>query len=329
MNVDFHAHALVPEILSDRGPVDWRPAIVPHESGGYLVQNAYHTNGPVFNPMVEPDQIIAARQAVGIDLTVLCTPPHAFFYELSPTEGASAIQNDGMARVVAEHSQHLAGLGTLPMQDVPLAAKELERVMTDLGLSGVQIGSNINGEELGNECFRPFWEAAEALGAVVLIHPSFSDSLGGERTKAYDLRRLMGNLLETAHAVAHLIFSGVLEAFPDLKIVLAHGGGVLPYLVGRLDHGYQVRTKPKRHITHPPSAYLGVFYYDTITHYGPALQYLIDLVSVERVLLGSDYPFDMGYDQPVEFVNQLPALSQADRERIVGGNALQLLGRAG
>jgi aminocarboxymuconate-semialdehyde decarboxylase len=327
MNVDFHAHALVPDVLSGSGPEDWRPAIVPHESGGYFVQNAYHTNGPIFNPMVEPDQIIATRQAASIDLTVICTPPHAFFYELAPTEGASTVQNDGLSRVVAEHQRHLAGLGTLPLQDVVLAVKELERVMTDLGLSGVEIASNINGEDLGSERFRPFWEAAEALGAVVFIHPAFSGSIGGERMKAYDLRRIMGNLMETAQAAAHLIFSGILEAFPDLKIVLAHGGGVLPYLVGRLDHGYQVRTKPKENITRLPSTYLRMFYYDTITHYGPALRYLIDLVGVDHVLLGSDYPFDMGYDRPVEFVDRLPGLSQLDRERILGSNALRLLGR--
>jgi aminocarboxymuconate-semialdehyde decarboxylase len=328
VNVDFHAHTLVPDILSEGEPRDWRPAIVPDEGGGYFVRNAYQANGPIFHPMVEADRMIAMRQAAGIDLTVVCAPPHAFFYEVAPAERASELQNDGLSRMVAEHPRHLAGLGTLPLQDVPRAVKELERVMNELGLSGVEIASNINGEDLGSQHFRPFWEAVEALGAVVLIHPAFSGSIGGERMQVYDLRRMMGNLIETAVAAAHLIFSGVLESYPDLKIVLAHGGGVLPYLVGRLDHGYQVRAKPKENITRRPSAYLRMFYYDTITHYGPALQYLLDLVGADHVVLGSDYPYDMGYERPVEFVDRLPGLSQADQEKILAGNALRLLGRS-
>jgi len=328
VNVDFHAHALVPDILSERGPVDWRPAIIPDASGGYLVQSAYHTNGPIFYPMVDVDEIVAAREAAGIDLTVLCITPDTFLYNLPAAEGVSAVQNDGLARMVSENPAHLAGLGTLPMQDEALAVKELERVVVQLGLPGVQIASNVNGVELGDERFRPFWEAAESLGAVVFIHPSFSHSLGGDRMKTFDLRRLMGNLMETAQAAAHIIFSGVLESYPRSRIVLAHGGGVLPYLVGRLDRGHQVRTSPRRHITRPPSVYLRMFYYDTITHHAPALQYLIDLVGVDQIVMGSDYPFDMGYERPIEGVDALDGLDQTARAKILGGNALRLLGRA-
>ena len=329
MPVDFHAHVLAREILSDIGPADWRPAIEPQPSGGYMVHNAQHINGPMFLPMVDPAEIIAKRREVGIDLTVVSPPPDAFFYELAPAENASQLQNDGLARMVADHPQHLAALGTLPLQDVPLAVKELERVMTELHLVGVEIASNINGTELGDPRFRAFWEAAAALGAVVLVHPSFFQSLGGDRLKPYDLRRLMGNLLETACAAAHLIFSGTLEAYPQLKIVLVHGGGVLPYLVGRLDHGYGVRAKAREKLPNLPSSYVRRFYYDTVTHYAPALQYLVDLVGADHVVLGSDYPFDMGDEHQVEFVNQVPGFRQAERDQILSGTALRLLGRAG
>lgn len=328
MPIDFHAHALAREIVSDRGPVDWRPAIEPLAGGGYMVHSARHTNGPILLPMVDPTEIIAMRLSVGIDLTVLSPPPDAFFYDLSPSEGASQTQNDGLARAVAEHPQHLAALGTLPLQDVHLAVKELERVMTELRLAGVEIASNINGMELGDERLRPFWEAAEALGAVVMVHPSFFQSLGGERLAPYDLRRLMGNLLETACAAAHIVFSGTLEAYPRLKILLVHGGGVIPYLVGRLDHGYGVRSNARKRIPHLPSTYVKRFYYDTVTHYGPALRYLLDLVGAERVVLGSDYPFDMGDEHQVEFVNNLPGIAQADREQILAGTAGRLLAGA-
>ncbi len=328
MHIDFHAHVLAREILSGRGPVDWRPVIVPQANGGYMVQNAQHINGPMFLPMVDPAEIIARRREIGIDLTVVSPPPDAFFYELAPSENASQLQNDGLARMVADHPQHLAALGTLPLQDVPLAVKELERVMAELRLVGVEISSNINGAELGDPRFSPFWEAAEALGAVVLVHPSFFQSLGGDRLKPYDLRRLMGNLLETACAAAHLVFSGTLEAYPELKIILVHGGGVLPYLVGRLDHGYRVRSQAREKLPHLPSSYVTRFYYDTVTHYAPALQYLVNLVGADHVVLGSDYPFDMGDEHQVDFVNGIPGLSQANRDQILSGTALRLLGTA-
>lgn len=330
MNVDIHAHTLASGILADHGPELWRPAIIPHESGGYLIKNPSFTNGPVLRDIVEPDQIVAEMQAANVDLAVLSTPPFGLFYHLPPAEGehASIIQNDGLAEAVTKYPQCLAGLGTVPLQDVPRAISELERVMTDLKLSGVEIGSSINGEDLGHDHYFPFWEAVEALGAVVLVHPVMFDHIGRDRMTAYYLRNLLGNPMETTQFAAHLIFSGVLEVFPRLKIVLSHAGGVLPYLRGRLERGYQLRAEPKQNITRPPSEYLGMFYYDTITHYGPTLQYLIDLVGADHVLLGSDYPFDMGYEQPVEFLNQLPELSPGDREKITGGNALRLLGRA-
>jgi aminocarboxymuconate-semialdehyde decarboxylase len=329
MKIDIHAHMLVPEILADRGPEDWRSEVVPSPGGGYLVRNKDFVNGPAFKKIVEADQIEAAMLQAGLDMAVLSTPPYAFYYDLPAAEGerASMIQNDGLAKAVAAHSQHLAGLGTLPMQDVPMAVKELERVMNNLKLPGVEISSNVNGEDLGCDKYRPFWEAAEGLEAVVFIHPAFFQQMGNDRMNGYYLKNLLGNPMETTVFAAHMIFSGMLEYYPGLKIVLAHAGGVLPYLRGRLEHGFQMRPEPKQSISRPPSEYLGMFYYDIITHYTPTLQYLVELVGAEHVVLGSDYPFDMGYDRPVEVVEQLTSLSQAERELIEGGNALRLLSK--
>jgi len=327
MKVDIHAHILVPEILADQGPEDWRPEVVPQPSGGYLVRNKNFVNGPAFKKIVEADQIEAVMLKAGLDLAVLSTPPYAFYYDLPVAEGerASKIQNDGLAKVVANHSKHLAGLGTLPMQDVPIAVKELTRVITNLHLSGVELSSNMNGEDFGCDKYRPFWEAAEALGAVVFIHPAFFQQMGHDRMNGYYLKNLLGNPMETTVFAAHMIFSGMLEDYPGLKIVLAHAGGVLPYLRGRLEHGYEMRPEPKRCISKPPSEYLGMFYYDIITHFAPTLQYLVDLVGADHVVLGSDYPFDMGYDNPIEVIEQLPGLTSVERELIEGGNALRLL----
>ena len=327
MRVDIHAHILVPEILASHGPEAWRPAEEPQPGGGYLIRSKDFVNGPAFKKIIQADEIERSTVESGVDLTVLCTPPYAFYYELDAWEcvHACTIQNDGLAKAVREHPKHLAGLGTLPMQNVPLAVKELERVMTGLKLSGVELASHVNGEDLGSEKYRPFWEAAESLGAVVFIHPAFFQQLGTDRMNGYYLKNLLGNPMETTLFAAHMIFSGMLEDYPKLKIILAHAGGVLPYLRGRLEHGYQVRNEPKKHISKPPSAYLGLFYYDIITHYVPTLRFLVDMVGADHVMLGTDYPFDMGYDDPVDVVDQIPDLSPEERDLIMGGNALRIL----
>lgn len=330
MTVDIHAHILVKEILAGSGPEPWRPAIVPAGDTGYLVKGRNFTNGPAFRAIVEPERITAAMQAAKVDLAVLSTPPYAFFYDLPAAEGerANVVQNDGLARAVGSDPRHLAGLGSLPLQDVALAVRELHRIMSELGLSGVEIGSNVNGEDPGSDTYLPFWEAAEDLGAIVFVHPSYFCQLGSDRMADYYLRNLLGNPMETALFAAHLIFSGILERFPELKVVLAHAGGALPCLLGRLEHGYQARAEPKLRISKPPSAFLGNFYFDTITHSATSLEFVIKLAGADHVLLGSDYPYDMGYECPVDIVDQLTGLSPADRERILSGNALRLLGRA-
>ncbi|RPI34347.1 MAG: amidohydrolase [Chloroflexota bacterium] len=327
MVIDIHAHILVPEVLADRGPEPWRPAILSYPSGGYLVKNNQFTNGPVFKSIYQPDEIVASLQAAGVDYAALSTPPYAFFYDLPPAEGlhACAIQNDGLAEAVARRPAHIGGLGTLPMQDVRLAVRELERLRGDLKLAGVEIASHINGNDLGNEVYLPFWEAIESLDAVVFVHPAYFDQAGSERMSGYYLKNLLGNPMETTIFAAHIIFSGVLERFPRLKVVLAHAGGVLPYLRGRLEHGYTVRPEPRKKIPRPPGEDLKMFYYDTITHYAPTLQYLVDLVGADHVLLGSDYPFDMGYERPAEIVHSLERLNDEQKDLILGGNARRLL----
>lgn len=327
MVIDIHAHILVPHILSDRGSEPWRPAIVTDSGAGYFVKNNQFKNGPAFKPIYNPAGIVEEMQAMGVDCAVLSTPPYAFFYDLPLEEGrkASMIQNDGLAEIIDQHPDSITGLGTLPMQDVNGAVKELERVIKELRLPGVEIASNANRVDLGNDSYRPFWEAVEDLDALVFVHPAYFEQIGGQRMGVYYLRNLLGNPMETTLFAAHLIFSGVLEDHPGLKIVLAHAGGALPYLRGRLDHGYKVRPEPKQRISRPPSEYLKLFYYDTITHYAPTLQYLIELVGADHILLGSDYPFDMGYDRPLDIIDQVEGLSQGDKELIAGGNAQRLL----
>lgn len=162
------------------------------------------------------------------------------------------------------------------------------------------------------------------MGAFIEIHPV--SGLGGPTTKEYYLWNAYANPAETALTAAHMILSGLLEEHPNLKICLFHGGGHLPYQIGRLDRAYEMRPEARQKISAPPSTYLKKFYFDTITHSGPALSYLIDLVGVEQVMLGSDYPFDMGDERPTVLIEQLPGLSQADKQAILGGNARRVLG---
>ncbi len=325
MIIDIHAHIIVPEITRDAAPADeWRPK-VSRENGKQFVEfGGKRLSSPV-REFVDIETILAEQDKAGVDVVVLTPWSSLFRYDadLETSLQANRIQNDALAKIVAGHGQRVAALGTVPLQDSDAAVAELKRVMNELGLLGVEIGTNVNGTYLGDPQFRPFWAAAEELEAVIEIHPV--TGLGGPVKREYYLWNAYANPAETALTAAHMIMSGLLEEYPNLKICLFHGGGHLPYQIGRLDRAFEVRPEARQKISAPPSTYLKKFYFDTVTHSGLALSYLIDLVGVEQVLLGSDYPFDMGYERPAELVEQLPGLSQADKQAILGGNAQRLL----
>lgn len=231
--------------------------------------------------------------------------------------------NDSMAQAHTAYPDRFVGLATLPMQDPARAAEEVGRAARLPGIRGVYLGTNVNGRELGDPAFTPVFERIHALGLPVFLHPL--NVVGAQRLAPYYLGNLLGNPFDTAIAAAHLIFAGVLDRFPRLTVCLPHAGGALPYLIGRLDRGRKVR-RELGHMKRPPSAYLRRFTYDTISHAPASLRYLIDLVGADRVMIGSDYCFDMGYERPVEVVTRLAGLSRADQARILGGTAARLLG---
>jgi aminocarboxymuconate-semialdehyde decarboxylase len=212
-------------------------------------------------------------------------------------------------------------LATLPMQDPDAAVNEVNRAVTELGCRGIYLGTNIRGKELSDPSFLPVFERIHALGMPIFLHPL--NVIGVQRLTSYYLHNLLGNPFDTAVAAANLIFSGVLDRFPKLTVCLPHAGGALPYLIGRLNRGWKVRPECKA-LKKPPSSYMRRFTYDTISHAPESLSYLIDLVGVDRVMLGSDYCFDMGYEQPVKVVTALK-LSPADQEKILSANAARLL----
>lgn len=231
--------------------------------------------------------------------------------------------NEALAQLAVKYPERVVALGTVPMQEPDLAAEELVR-LARLGLRGVMVGPSVRGVYLGDERFRPFWAMCQALGLVVFIHPM---DIGRPELRPYHLSNLFGNPVETGLCAAYLIFSGVMDAYPNLKVLLAHGGGVLPWLRGRFNRGFHVRPETRGKLEKAPGEYLADFYYDTVTHDPTILRFLVELVGPERVVLGSDYPFDMGDDSPVETVKQAGLGVETER-LILAENFERLFGPA-
>ncbi len=324
MMIDTHAHIIVPEILREAKPAEeWRPHVI-WENGKQFVEYGPKRIGSATREFVQIEKILDEMTKSGVDAVLLCPWVSLVRYEATPEESLAAcqVQNDALSSLVKKYSKRIVALGMIPLQDVPLAIKELERLMKS-GLKGVEIGTHVNGVYPGDARFRPFWEACESLGALVFIHPV--EGGGRAELRDYYMWNVIGNPMETTVAAGHLILSGVMDAYPRLKILLAHGGGALPYLHGRLDRGFQQRPEINKVISRPPTEYLKQFYFDTITHDPVVLKSLVDFVGADHVLPGSDYPFDMGNENPVDLVHSAN-LGTENEKMILSENASRLLG---
>ena len=270
------------------------------------------------------DRRLADMDATGVDVHLLSATPQTYMYneDASLAAAAAVIQNDQMAKHIAAHPTRFLGIATLPIQDPKRAADELKRVMTKLGLKGAMIGSNAMGKNLDDPSFEPLWATANELGAFMFIHPN--NVAGADRLKSYYLRNLIGNPLDTTIAAASLYFGGVLDKYPKMTVMLAHGGGFTPYQAARWEHGWRVRPEPHKNIAQEPKNIAGRFFYDTILHSDRTLEMMIDLVGVDHVMLGSDYPYDMAMLDCVAHVRALK-ISDADKDTILGGHAEALL----
>jgi aminocarboxymuconate-semialdehyde decarboxylase len=326
--IDCHAHFLPDdfvESLRRRGLIEARKGEgvldLDRSVCGYA---APVTRLPYFPLLYDLDARAALAEQQGIDRQILCLPPFYFAYGAAPEDGAAICRdgNDTLAAVAARNPGRFAAFATVPLQSPHAAVAELRRAVNELGMWGAEIGSSVAGAPLDDRSLDVFWAACCELGVPVFMHPHHE--LGGERAVAYYLGNLFGNPSETALIAARLIFAGVFERFPQLTMVLAHGGGTLAYIAGRLDHGYRVRPETKT-IPKPPSAYLSQLYFDTVTHDDALLAYLVNRVSPRRVVVGTDRPFDMGLDDPRGAVARIPGLSENERAAILGGNARALL----
>lgn len=325
MIIDVHAH-YVPRSFLEAIEKEGAPygASLRRDGGNPTILLAGRPYGPITRHYYETKPRLAEMDKAGVDMQVLSlNPPMVYWADAGLGTRLARLYNDELAATVAGRPDRLAGLATVPLQDVPAAVAELERAIRQLGLRGVYIGSNVCGKELDHPDLLPFFAQAEALRAPVFIHPI--DVLGGERLGSYYLHNGLGNPFDTAVAAARLIFGGILDRFPRLQVCLAHAGGALPYLIGRLDRVYRVRKEAREKVRRPPSTYLRRLYYDTITHHGPALRYLVGLMGADRVAMGSDYRFDMGLSDPAGPVRAVRQLSRTDRFAILGGVAARLL----
>jgi aminocarboxymuconate-semialdehyde decarboxylase len=324
--IDSHVHILIPEAAAYVEP--YLDATVNPQmffaSPETTALNAKQQRDRRPN-LLDIDLRLADMDEAGIDMQVVMPPPPQCTYSVPVDIGikASRMVNEGMAAFAARRPDRFAALGTVPMQDGHAAAEELERGMRELGLKGVEILTNINGTEISEPAYAPFWAKAEELGAVVLLHPlGFTE---GKRLGRSYFSNIIANPLDTTLALHCLILDGVLERHPGLKILAAHGGGYLPSYSGRLDHAWGARSDVHGALPKPPSYYLKKIYFDSIVFTPHQLKYLVEVFGAGQVLLGTDYPYDMAEHNPIGHIASA-GLGEAAFEAIAGGNARKLFG---
>ncbi|MEN3370650.1 MAG: aminocarboxymuconate-semialdehyde decarboxylase [Verrucomicrobiota bacterium] len=343
MKIDLHTHIL---------PREWPDLDAKYGYAGFVRLEHYQPccarmmiGDRVFREITDnvwdPKRRIEEMDRDGITMQVLSTVPVMFSYWAKPTDALDLSRrlNDHIAEIVRAYPTRFAGLATIPLQDPELAARELERCVCDLGLRGTQIGTHVDANplfgridilNLDNASLQPVWTAAEQLGAAIFVHPW--DMLGKERMPKYWLPWLVGMPAETSLAICSLIFGGVFERFPKLRVAFAHGGGAFPFTVGRIEHAYHVRpdlcaldskVNPRSYLAHGTTP--ARFYVDSLVHDPNALNLLISLFGAQRVALGSDYPFPLGEAHPGQLIESMTDLSGSDQARLFSGTACEFL----
>ncbi len=326
--IDFHAHVIAPaarelaeqarrEGRAQEGPPQTNAESAEHNRK--LAQERYEAD------FAQLDRRLARMDKQQIEMEVLSPSPETYNYwaEADLAERMVRANNEYIAELVQKHPQRFTGISAVAMQHPDLAARQVREAVRDFGLKGIEVSGSPGGADLDDSRFEPVWQAVEEHDAVVFIHPA--GCVIGSRLLDYYLNNLIGNPLDTTIALSRLIFGGVLDRFPGLKIVGAHGGGFLPSYVSRSDHGYAVRPECQR-IQHPPSWYVrNRLWFDNLVYRRESAAHLIREAGPSQVVLGTDYPYDMGQDDPVAIVEAIEQLSVEDKARIKSGNAAGLL----
>jgi aminocarboxymuconate-semialdehyde decarboxylase len=321
--IDFHNHFYPKQYIQalQSGPSNIKVSFDSEKNPLLYYPGDYNI---IVKEHMDTDLRVKVLKEVGIDKQILSfTTPGTHIETPERSVELARMVNDSFAKIMAEHSDHFMALATLPLNDPQASVVELERAFNNLGFRGVTVFSNINGTSLSDQSFWPLYEKANDLNAVFYIHPSFP--VGVEAMTEYWLMPLVGFTFDTTLAAAKLVFSGVAEKFPQIRWVLAHLGGAIPYLAERLDRGYYAFQDCREHIDKPPSVYLKDFYYDTVNFDLKALQLAIDFAGADHLVAGSDYPHQIGsLEKMVDSIEKLN-ISSKDKEAIYGANAIRLL----
>lgn len=321
--IDIHAHYF-PQAYLELFNTDGKRfnAEFRQTDGGFSFKTPIASQASLPNKFIDLKQRVADMDQQGVRIQALSlTAPMLYWADAEVSHKLATAWNDGAIAAHKAYPDRFVVLATLPMVAPDRAVEELDRVSKMPGVRGVYMGTNIDNRDLDDPMFEPVFARIEALDLPVFLHPL--QTVGGKRLQSFYLNNLLGNPFDTAIAACHLIFGGVLDKHPRLQVNLPHAGGVLPILIGRIDHGWKVR-KEARHLGNAPSSYLRRFTYDTIAHSKPILDFVISQVGADRIMIGSDYCFDMGYDRPVQVVDEL-RLSPEERKLILGGTAAKIL----
>lgn len=302
MSIDIHAHIAPEDFISDLAAAvpSAAPVIVKRESEWWFEYPGGRVSGPIPEGMFNVGARVADMDAAGVSIQAISVPPPHFNYRLEDEAAAIAatLHNDSMIRVARQHSDRFGVLGHLPMQSEGHSLAELERLVSIDEIVGLELGTNVGGTNLGDPRYEAVWHAIDKAGLSVVLHPG-ADVAGVDRMHDHYIHNYVGNPTDSTVAAASLLFQGVLSRNERLRIALLHGGGFLPYQIGRFDHGWSVRPESRTLLTEPPSNLLHRFWFDTLTHDDLSLRFLHDRVGDDRLCLGSDYPFDMANPDPV------------------------------
>ena len=324
--IDIHTHVEIPEVKalaskirirgSGPGKQDW-------VSPASAAEHARQTKA-IMPKLTKPKVRLKDMDAMGIDIQVVSMnlPTSAYWADGKTGQAVARACNEGIAEFVSADANRFVGIGAVPLQDINRSVRELDHAVNALGLRGVIIPSNIRTRDLGEDRFRPFWAKAEALGAVVYIHPrGFTHA---ERLEKFFLWNSVGQPLEEALAMASLIHEGIMDAFPRVRIVIGHGGGYLPFYSGRGDKSFESRPEPRANITRYPSEYMRRFFYDSVIFDRDMLAYLVRKVGDGKIMMGTDYPRGEVEEDPVGFVSRTRGISKETKDRIMSRNAARL-----
>jgi aminocarboxymuconate-semialdehyde decarboxylase len=326
MNIDLHNHVIPPGVIDAiaKHPDRYGTRIEEREGKRYF--SVHGPSAELQKAFYDVDAKLDWMDRNQVDIAAISVGPPIYFYNLAPEIGleAAKLANDGIAQMVAKHPGRLRGMAHLPMQDPDAAITELERVIKAYKFKAVEVGTSIEGKPLADPRFRKVLKTIEQLDCFVFTHPYTCLAHGG--MDEYYLSNFIGFPLDTTMMVAHLMYSGALDELKKLKFLLPHGGGYVPYQIGRFIHGFNVRAEPKMKTKTSPAELLRRFYFDTLTHDPQAARHLINRVGADRVVIGSDHPFDMGPPDLMGAIDAIPDLSASEREYVCSLTALALLG---